>query len=256
MPHTHLWAFGRPMCGPSPAVAWDCGCRRRVPNCLPRRPLSAEQHEFACGGRPRVGFSRLHPLAGTPLDARSGPAAGAGDLGQGRAMAARLCLTAAAAAVGAASVWVLGYPDRSSPGRGVGDATWGDPVLWKTFRELASICCTPDLWSCWGIVGQEYTPTIDGWFDCISLEIDPALGSGAGVSPHGRRGSRTRGLMAGDLVPLHTGKGADFLLALRAYKDYPGMYVMVDIKRRTGPCCRRSRVLGRACCSPARSPTS
>jgi hypothetical protein len=40
------------------------------------------------------------------------------------------------------------------------------------------------------------------------------------------------GVIAGDLVPLHTGKGADFLLALRAYKDYPGMYTMVEIDKK------------------------
>src|SRR5436853_5073578 len=45
------------------------------------------------------------------------------------------------------------------------------------------------------------------------------------VSVAGQRGAIT----GSDLVPLHTGLGADFRLAERAYKDYPGMYTMVEI---------------------------
>ena len=36
-------------------------------------------------------------------------------------------------------------------------------------------------------------------------------------------------IIIGDLVPAHTGKGADFRLAERAYKNYEGLYVMVEI---------------------------
>ena len=38
-------------------------------------------------------------------------------------------------------------------------------------------------------------------------------------------------IVAGDLVPLHSGMGPDFRLAERAYKDYPGLYTMVEIKK-------------------------
>jgi hypothetical protein len=55
----------------------------------------------------------------------------------------------------------------------------------------------------WRNQGREFTPTIDGWFDRISLEIDPTLGL-----------------------------GADFRLAERGYKDYPGMYTMVEIDQK------------------------
>src|SRR5262249_23096032 len=37
------------------------------------------------------------------------------------------------------------------------------------------------------------------------------------------------GSIAGDLVPLHTGLGADFRLAVLGYKDYPGLYTMVEV---------------------------
>ncbi|MGE3821761.1 MAG: maltose alpha-D-glucosyltransferase, partial [Isosphaeraceae bacterium] len=134
-------------------------------------------------------------------------------------------------AVEAASVWVLGYPGSvvTRPGASV-LATWADPALWKALQEIGvDLLHTGPVKRSGGIRGREYTPTIDGWFDRISLEVDPALGTEDEyrrmVSVAGDHG----GSIAGDLVPLHTGKGADFLLALRAYKDYPGMYTMVSI---------------------------
>lgn len=38
-------------------------------------------------------------------------------------------------------------------------------------------------------------------------------------------------IIAGDLVPLHSGLGPDFRLAERAFKDYPGLYTMVEINK-------------------------
>ena len=83
-----------------------------------------------------------------------------------------------------------------------------------------------------GIVERGYTSTIDGWFDPISLEIDPALGTDQEYRRMVQVAREHHGLIAADLVPLHTGKGADFLLALRAYKNYPGMYAMVEIDKK------------------------
>src|SRR4029453_5203499 len=40
-----------------------------------------------------------------------------------------------------------------------------------------------------------------------------------------------QGSIAGDLVPLHTGLGPDFHLALRRHGDYPGLYTMVEIPK-------------------------
>ena len=45
------------------------------------------------------------------------------------------------------------------------------------------------------------------------------------------RSARAHGaVVIGDVIPGHTGKGADFLLAERAYGDYPGLYHMVRIE--------------------------
>src|SRR5262249_48344725 len=82
-----------------------------------------------------------------------------------------------------------------------------------------------------GIVERDYTPTVDGLFDPISLEIDPALGTEQEYRRMVEVAKEHHGSIAADLVPLHTGKGADFLLALRAYKNYPGLYTMVEIDK-------------------------
>jgi maltose alpha-D-glucosyltransferase/alpha-amylase len=133
-----------------------------------------------------------------------------------------------------ASVWVLGYPGAviTPPGRSV-IGTWGDPALWKAFDEIGiDLLHTGPVKRSGGIVRKEYTPTIDGWFDRISLEIDPALGTEDDYRRMVAVAEKAGGLVAGDLVPLHTGMGADYLLALRARGEYPGMYTMVEVDRR------------------------
>jgi trehalose synthase len=141
------------------------------------------------------------------------------------------------AVVQKASVWVLGYPGSviTRPGKSVID-TWGDPALWQALADIGiDLLHTGPVKRAGGIVRKEYTPTIDGWFDRISLEIDPALGTEEEYRRMVKAAAESDGLIAGDLVPLHTGKGADYLLALRAYKEYPGMYTMVEIREEDWP---------------------
>src|SRR5207247_2579276 len=60
---------------------------------------------------------------------------------------------------------------------------------------------------------------------------DPALGTEAEYARLVEVAAARKGSVAGDLVPLHTGLGPDFRLALRAYRDYAGMYTMVEVRR-------------------------
>ncbi|MBN2579770.1 MAG: hypothetical protein JXB10_12345 [Pirellulales bacterium] len=135
--------------------------------------------------------------------------------------------------VAQASVWVLGYPGSmiTRPGESV-IHSWGDEALWAAFEQIGiHLLHTGPVKRSGGIRERRYTPTVDGWFDRISLGIDPALGTEAEYRRMVKTAAAHRGLIAGDLVPLHTGKGADFLLALRNYRDYPGMYALVEIER-------------------------
>lgn len=135
------------------------------------------------------------------------------------------------AAVRHASVWLLDYPGSviPQPGQSV-LATWGSPQLWDALRAVGiELLHTGPLNRAGGLKEREYTPTLDGWFDRISLELDPALGTEKEYARMVAVAAERGGKIAGDLVPLHTGTGADFQLALRAYRDYPGMYTLVEI---------------------------
>jgi trehalose synthase len=135
-------------------------------------------------------------------------------------------------AVRRASVWLLDYPASviTRPGKSV-LATWARPDLWDTLQDIGiDLLHTGPLNRAGGIRGKEYTPTTDGWFDPIALDVDPVFGTEAEYRQLVQVAGQRRALIAGDLVPLHTGTGADFHLATRAYKDYPGMYTMVEVR--------------------------
>jgi len=64
-----------------------------------------------------------------------------------------------------------------------------------------------------GIRVYEFTPTIDGNFDRISTEIDPAFGTEDEYTSLVRHARDSGAVVIGDIIPGHSGKGADFRLA-------------------------------------------
>ena len=83
-----------------------------------------------------------------------------------------------------------------------------------------------------GLLGWEATPSVDGHFDRISTEIDEVFGTEEEFRTHVRGGRGHGGIVIDDIVPGHTGKGADFRLAEMKVGDYPGIYHMVEIPPR------------------------
>src|SRR5688572_15159449 len=82
-------------------------------------------------------------------------------------------------AVKTASVWLLDYPGSviTRPGKSV-IATWGEPELWQALEHIGiELLHTGPVKRAGGIHEREYTPTVDGWFDPISINIDPDLGT-------------------------------------------------------------------------------
>ena len=130
-----------------------------------------------------------------------------------------------------ASVWLLYYPGSVIPKPGASViGTWGQPELWQALQSLGvDLIHTNPVKRAGGIQGERYTPTIDGWFDRISLEVDPQLGTDQEFRQMVQVAGTHGAIVAEDLVPLHTGLGPDFRLAERAYKDYPGLYTMAEI---------------------------
>ena len=133
--------------------------------------------------------------------------------------------------VRAASVWFTSYPKAiiTQPDKSVLQILGSENLL-STLREIGieGIHMGPMKRS-GGISGRTYTPSIDGFFDRIELTIDPLFGTNDQYVQMTRTAKQSGMAVIGDLVPAHTGKGADFRLAERAYQNYEGLYTMVEI---------------------------
>ncbi|TKV57885.1 maltose alpha-D-glucosyltransferase [Nakamurella flava] len=135
------------------------------------------------------------------------------------------------AAVERASVWFTAYPISliTAPGQSF-LAALGEEELWGAFEQIGiDAVHTGPVKRAGGISGWEYTPSVDGHFDRISMAIDPLFGTEKEFRLMCAVASAHNGTIIDDIVPGHTGKGADFRLAEMNYKDYPGIYHMVDI---------------------------
>jgi len=75
----------------------------------------------------------------------------------------------------------------------------------------------------------EYSSSVDGGYDRISYDIDSQYGDNNSYQEFTNNAKEVDILVAGDVIPGHTGSGADFILALHNYKDYPDLYIMRSI---------------------------
>lgn len=76
----------------------------------------------------------------------------------------------------------------------------------------------------------KYSPSTDGNFDPISLEIDPELGTEKEYEQFIDLAIEQDTPIIRNLIPLHTGQGPDFLLALLGVEEYRNIYMTVEIK--------------------------
>ncbi len=135
------------------------------------------------------------------------------------------------AAVGQASVWYTAYPLSLMTARKQSFlGALGDEELWKAFARIGiDAVHTGPVKLAGGISGWEHTPSVDGHFDRISMGIDPLFGTEEEFRTMCENAAAHEGTVIDDIVPGHTGKGADFRLAELNYGDYPGIYHMVEI---------------------------
>jgi len=157
--------------------------------------------------------------------------------GQGRLWQQPYAHTRPRDASALASVWFTAYP-ASIVTREDGSVleALGDETLWHALSRIGiqGIHNGP-LKKSGGLSGTEHTPTIDGNFDRISFDIDPQLGTEAQLQALVRMAAAHNAVIIDDVIPSHTGKGADFRLAEMAYEDYPGLYHMVEIREEDWP---------------------
>ncbi len=135
------------------------------------------------------------------------------------------------AALAKASVWYTGYPisNITKPGQSFLGAM-GSDELWSAFEQIGiEAVHTGPVKLAGGISGWEPTPSVDGHFDRISMQIDPVFGTEEEFRAMCESAAAHGGTIIDDIVPGHTGKGADFRLAEMNHLDYPGIYHMVDI---------------------------
>jgi trehalose synthase len=134
-------------------------------------------------------------------------------------------------AIETASVWFTAYPISVLGRPGCSFlATLGDPELWDVFHRIGiQGLHTGPVKRAGGIRGWSPTPSVDGHFDRISTQIDPAFGTEAEFRTMCDVAGEYDGTIIDDIVPGHTGKGADFRLAEMKVGEYPGIYHMVEI---------------------------
>ncbi len=135
------------------------------------------------------------------------------------------------AAVERASVWFTAYPLSfvTRPGETF-LAGLSDHSLWQAFRRIGiDAIHTGPVKLAGGLNGRRRTPSVDGHFDRISMDVDPVFGTEDEFRRLCLTAAEYDGTIIDDIVPGHTGKGADFRLAEMAYGDYPGIYHMVSI---------------------------
>ncbi len=137
-------------------------------------------------------------------------------------------------AVDTASVWFTAYPLSliARPEESFLKAM-ADDEMWKAFAEIGiEAIHTGPVKLAGGIAGWQRTPSVDGHFDRISTRIDAAFGTEDEFRQMCGTANWYGGTIIDDVVPGHTGKGADFRLAEMKYGDYPGIYHMVEIDPR------------------------
>ncbi|MGA4508403.1 maltose alpha-D-glucosyltransferase [Propionibacteriaceae bacterium G1746] len=135
------------------------------------------------------------------------------------------------AALSRASVWYTAYPLSHITRSGESFlASIGSPALWDAFKSIGiDAIHTGPVKFAGGIDGWNLTPSVDGHFDRISMTIDPLFGTEDEFRAMTETAARYGGAVIDDIVPGHTGKGPDFRLAELNYRDYPGIYHMIDI---------------------------
>lgn len=137
-------------------------------------------------------------------------------------------------AVSTASVWFTAYPLALITRRGESFLkAMADEQMWRAFAEIGiDAIHTGPVKQAGGISGWRKTSSVDGHFDRISTQIDPAFGTEEEFRQMCMAATRFGGTIIDDIVPGHTGKGPDFRLAELKYADYPGIYHMVEIHPR------------------------
>ncbi|KHL25213.1 trehalose synthase [Croceibacterium mercuriale] len=151
--------------------------------------------------------------------------------GQGRLWQRPYAEARPRAASSIASVWFTAYPPAIITGADESVLkVLGDAHLWSALSSIGVRAIhTGPMKRSGGLKDGVYTPTIDGNFDRIGFEIDPAFGTTEEFVAISRMAAAHNAIVIDDVIPAHTGKGPDFRLAEMGHSSYPGLYHMVEV---------------------------
>ncbi|NGX64028.1 MAG: hypothetical protein KR126chlam6_01452 [Candidatus Anoxychlamydiales bacterium] len=129
------------------------------------------------------------------------------------------------------SVWLDSYARAIiTKGKTSVIQTLADKKLWQILTDIGiEGIHTGPMKEAGGIVTGTHTPSVDGGYDRMSLKVDPNFGTKDEYLEMVKTIHSFDAAIVGDLIPGHTGLGYDFVLALMNFKDYPGLYNMVEI---------------------------
>ncbi len=132
-----------------------------------------------------------------------------------------------------ASAWLDIYPISMIGRKGQNTLQFlAEEKLWSALSSIGiKAIHTNPMQTAGGIVKRHYTPSVDGGYDPIMYKVTSQFGTKAEYKNFVETAKKYGGIVAGSIIPGHTGLGADFRLAERNYGDYPGIYSMVEIKK-------------------------
>ena len=196
----------------------DAAAARRARGALRDRVREAVQGDAGAGNGKYVEVARRG------VDALGRQAAGDPALGPGEHVPepVRAPEPARRARAGVGVVHRLPAVVHHAPGQSF-LAGLADPALWQAFTRSASTRVhTGPVKQAGGLDGWRQTPSVDGHFDRISMQVDPAFGTEEQFRTLCATAAEYNGTVIDDIVPGHTGKGADFRLAEMGYARLPG----------------------------------
>lgn len=135
-------------------------------------------------------------------------------------------------AVRKASVWFTAYPDSlMTDGHDNYLQALGRQELWESLSQLGVRAVhTGPVKVAGSINGVAFGASCDGQFDRISTKIDEKFGTERDFQDLTESAGVFGAVIIDDIIPGHTGKGADFRLAEMNYSEFPGIYHMVEIE--------------------------
>ena len=121
-------------------------------------------------------------------------------------------------------------------------ATLGDPALWDAFAQIGiKALHTGPMKQSGGVTGRTLTPTIDGNFDRIGLEIDPTFGTVEEFQAMSRTATAHGAVMIDDIIPGTPARGRTSAWPSGAWATIPASITWWRSSRKIGPCCPMSK---------------